>query len=310
MRVLVTGGTGYLGRAIVRALIARGHDPVVFARRATNAGLTTRAIDGDVRDRPALVSAARGCDALCHSAALVSIWRRDAREFHDVNVAGLETRSRRRTMRACHASSTPRRSSRARRPDAAILRANPYQHTKAAADTVARAARDAGRPIIVLYPGVSTGPGVMTEGNIIGRLFADHLAGRLPGLDGPEHVWSLCLGRRRRGGARRGDRACEARVRVLAWRRQPAAAAAVRDPPRPPGREAPRRIPYWLAVCAGIAEEARARLTGRSLLLTRYRRHFRHDWPVESAEAARDLGLNVTPVADGVRTLLETNRST
>ena len=31
----------------------------------------------------------------------------------------------------------------------------------------------------------------MTEGNIIGRLFADHLAGRLPGLIGPEHVWSF-----------------------------------------------------------------------------------------------------------------------
>ena len=37
MRVLVTGGTGYLGSAIVRALARRGHTPVVFARRRITA---------------------------------------------------------------------------------------------------------------------------------------------------------------------------------------------------------------------------------------------------------------------------------
>ena len=89
MRVLVTGGTGYLGRAIVRALMTRGHEPVVFARGASTAGLPARAIDGDVRDRAALAAAVRGCDALCHAAALVRLWRPDAREFHDVNVTGL-----------------------------------------------------------------------------------------------------------------------------------------------------------------------------------------------------------------------------
>ena len=40
MKVLVTGGTGYLGRAVVRALAARGHDVVVFARHATTASPT------------------------------------------------------------------------------------------------------------------------------------------------------------------------------------------------------------------------------------------------------------------------------
>ena len=79
--VLVNGGTGYLGSAIVRAVAARGHEPVAFARRASASGLPGRAIDGDVRDRAAVLAAARDCDAICHSAALVSVWRRDAREF-------------------------------------------------------------------------------------------------------------------------------------------------------------------------------------------------------------------------------------
>ncbi|HJR61228.1 MAG TPA: NAD-dependent epimerase/dehydratase family protein, partial [Vicinamibacterales bacterium] len=75
MRVLVTGGTGYLGAAIVRALHARGHTPVVFARHASAAGLPGVPHDGDVRDRPAIRRAAAEADAIVHAAALVSIWR-------------------------------------------------------------------------------------------------------------------------------------------------------------------------------------------------------------------------------------------
>ena len=63
MKVLVTGGTGYLGRAVVSALAARGHDLVVFARSATRSGLPGATIDGDIRDRAALERAATGCDA-------------------------------------------------------------------------------------------------------------------------------------------------------------------------------------------------------------------------------------------------------
>ena len=50
---------------------------------------------------------------------------------------------------------------------------------------------DDGQPIVILYPGVVYGPGVMSEGNLLGRLLADHLAGRLPGLIGPERIWSF-----------------------------------------------------------------------------------------------------------------------
>src|SRR5438045_1494621 len=92
MRVLVTGGTGYLGQAVVRALDARGHDVVVFARHATSVPTIGRAtaVDGDVRDRAALERASRGCGAICHTAALVSIWRRRRQDFDDVNVGGLQ----------------------------------------------------------------------------------------------------------------------------------------------------------------------------------------------------------------------------
>src|SRR5262245_27080512 len=155
MRVLVTGGTGYLGQAIVLALAERGHAPVVFARHATAAGLPGAAIDGDVRDRAALAAAARGCDALCHDAALVSVWRRDPREFDAINVGGLEHALD--VARSAGLSRIVYTSSFLARPPAGAsepLRANDYERTKVLADERARRARDAGAPIVILYPGV------------------------------------------------------------------------------------------------------------------------------------------------------------
>src|SRR5262249_21717045 len=89
MKILVTGGTGYLGRAVVKALAARGHELVIFSRHASRSGLPGTAIDGDIRDARAVELAARGCDAISHSAALVSIWRRRSADFDDVNIGGL-----------------------------------------------------------------------------------------------------------------------------------------------------------------------------------------------------------------------------
>src|SRR6266550_1854222 len=74
VKVLITGGTGYLGRAIVGRLAARGHTPVVFARSASKSALPGIMIDADIRDAGAVERAASGCDAICHTAALVSVW--------------------------------------------------------------------------------------------------------------------------------------------------------------------------------------------------------------------------------------------
>jgi uncharacterized protein YbjT (DUF2867 family) len=110
MHVLVTGGTRYLGSAIVRALARHGHAPVVFARHATSASLPGRAVDGDVRDRSALARAAAGVGAICHTAALVSVSRPRPAEFDEINASeGSKRSSRSPALSACHASSTRRR---------------------------------------------------------------------------------------------------------------------------------------------------------------------------------------------------------
>jgi farnesol dehydrogenase len=306
MRVLVTGGTGYLGRAIVRTLADRGHEPIAFSRGATRAGLPGRATDGDVRDRTAFEAAARGADAICHTAALVSQWRPDPREFDAVNIGGLEhaiaiTRDL-KLARLVYTSSFLARPPAGR---STPILANDYQRTKAAANLVAERAREAGAPIITLYPGVIYGPGVRSEGNLLGRLLADHRAGRLPGVIGPERIWSFALvSDVALGHALALEKAVPGSRYELGGENAPQMRAfeILRDRD---GTRLPRRLPYWLADLVGAAEELRARLTGRPPLVTRGAVEiFRHDWPVASADAARDLGFRVTPLVAGIAATL------
>ena len=303
MKVLVTGGTGYLGRAVVRALSARGHDVVVFARTATSSGLPGALVNGDVRDRAALERAAAGCDAISHSAGLVSIWRRRREDFDDVNVGGLrnvlDVAAAQRIPRVLYTSSflalTPRD---LQQP----IAANDYQRTKLAADRLADERVRNGSPLIRVYPGVIYGPGSLTEGNLVGRLIADHLKGRLPGLVGPEHPWSYsyvddvanghCAALERGSpGARYelgGENAPQTRVFELV--RQIA------------GRRPPMRIPFPVATALGAVEELRVTMFGGTPLITRGAVEiFRHDWSLDSSRAARELGYAITPLDEGIR---------
>jgi farnesol dehydrogenase len=312
MKVLVTGGTGYLGRAVVRALAARGHDLVVFGRSATRSGLPGVAVDGDVRDAAALERAAAGCDAISHSAALVSIWRRRRQDFDDVNVGGL-----RHVLGAAHTlgirrvvytssflALTPRDLQ-------APIAANDYQRTKVAADRLGDEAVSGGSPLIRVYPGVIYGPGLLTEGNLIGRLIGDHLRGRLPGLVGPENLWSYAyVDDVAAGQCAALERGTEGARYVLGGENAPQT-RVFELVQQITGKRRPLRIPFPVADALGAAEELRVTLFGGTPLITRGAVEiFRHDWSLDSGEALRHLGYTMTPLAEGIRrTVAELARS-
>jgi nucleoside-diphosphate-sugar epimerase len=91
MKVLVTGGGGFLGSAIVSLLARRGDQAVSLSRRRYPRldSLGVEQIQGDIADPHAVEHAMRGCDLVFHVAAKAGVWGK-YEEYHQANVTGTE----------------------------------------------------------------------------------------------------------------------------------------------------------------------------------------------------------------------------
>src|SRR5262245_43319645 len=187
VKVLVTGGNGFLGRAIVTELKRRGHAVSSASRRPSREldALGVRTFTCDLRNREHVERAVAGQEAVVHAAALTGLAGARA-DFVRTNVEGT-----RFVIDACRAggvarlvyTSSPsvvfdgrdhRRADEslpyARRPLAA------YPATKAAAEREVLAANDARLATLALRPHLVLGPG---DPNLMPRLVARARAGKL-----------------------------------------------------------------------------------------------------------------------------------
>lgn len=89
MYALVTGGNGFLGRYIVEQLISRGDRVRTLCRRENPdlAALGVEVMQGDIRDRVAVLGACCGVDVVFHVAAITGIWGR-WQDFYETNALG------------------------------------------------------------------------------------------------------------------------------------------------------------------------------------------------------------------------------
>lgn len=89
MRAIVTGGGGFLGKAIVERLRARGDSVASFSRKrhASLDALDVESIEGDLRDRDAVLRACESRDIVFHVAALPGIWGRWD-DYYEINTLG------------------------------------------------------------------------------------------------------------------------------------------------------------------------------------------------------------------------------
>jgi farnesol dehydrogenase len=209
MKILVTGGTGFLGRRIVSELAER-HELRLLVRAGSSRDRFPAGVEfaaGDVTDRLSLVRAAAGCDAVVHAAALVKILA-PAEQFDRINIGGLDNvlaaaEQAGTVERVVYVSSFIALGPTENGPGGMLDESadignhrdrvwiNDYERTKALADRNARRAIAGGAPLMVVYPGVIYGQGELTEGNIVVRHILDLVHGKLPALLGkPERRWN------------------------------------------------------------------------------------------------------------------------
>src|SRR5512144_228007 len=169
-KILVTGGNGFLGRHVVKALRERRESVRVLALRSEDtSSLDMQGIDvyrGDIRDPEAVGAAMTGVEGVLHLAGLMGVWR-PMEEYRAVNVTGTENVCRAALAegaRVVHVSSwtvygmaigRPVREDHPLEP----LR-EPYTITKAAGDlAVQRMIAEDHLPAVIIRPGTIFGPG-------------------------------------------------------------------------------------------------------------------------------------------------------
>lgn len=192
---LVTGANGFVGAAVVRALLAAGMPVRALVRAGSDRrnldGLDVEITVGDLANRDSLAAAVEGCAAVFHVAADYRLWVADSRPMYRTNVEGsvniLEAAAAARVPRMVYTSSVAVLGSNADRtpadettPVALADMVGHYKRSKFLAEQAVRArAAELMFPVVTVNPSTPIGPGDIKP-TPTGRILLDAAAGRMP----------------------------------------------------------------------------------------------------------------------------------
>ena len=176
MKVLITGGTGFLGSHTVRRLLAAGHEPRLLTRAPDKVAplmekmhIDVTALDvvkGDITDEASVHRAVKGCEAVVHAAAVVAMDPTLEATMESTNLAGTTNVLGAAVASGCdpiiHVSSAaalfPFQTDPVTADHPVMGGGTAYGRTKAACDLLARRYQDEGSPVVILYPSGIMGP--------------------------------------------------------------------------------------------------------------------------------------------------------
>jgi len=316
----VTGGTGFIGGAVVRRLLADGYEVRALVRSPDSGrrldGLPVEHIAGDLADSGALERGCRDCDEVYHVAALYSFWGHRWEEFYRSNVEGtvnvLRAAWEAGARRIVHTSSIATLGQPAdgspgdeETPSSMGDMIGHYRRSKFLGEEAARDLASRGAPVVIVNPAAPIGAGD-AKPTPTGRMIIDFLRGRMPAyvdtsltLVDVDDVAAGHLLAAERG--RVGERYILG-GEILSLKELLDLLAELADMPR-----VRWRVPHALALAWGYVDVARAALDRRytpvatptSARLSRQRECF------VSGKAVRELGFPQTPAREALRKAID-----
>jgi dihydroflavonol-4-reductase len=196
MTALVTGASGFVGSAVVRALLERGETVRTFVRSSSDRrnleDLKVEIEVGDLRDRASLDRATRGCDTVFHVAADYRLWVPQPDEMFSANVDGtrnvMEAAGNAGVRRIVYTSSVatlglPQNGDVPANEDTPVRARDiisPYKQSKYAAEAlVKRMVAEQGLPAVIVHPSTPIGPRDVKP-TPTGKIVVEAARGRMP----------------------------------------------------------------------------------------------------------------------------------
>jgi dihydroflavonol-4-reductase len=321
---LVTGATGFVGSAVVRALVRRGESVRAMVRQRSSLGLLeglpVETVPGDLAEPATCKAALKGCRSLFHVAADYRLWVPEPEAMYRTNVDGtralLAAAGDAGITRIVHTSSVATLGYRPDRmpadettPSTLAGMIGHYKRSKFLAEQAVRELAAAGLPVVIVNPSAPIGPGDARP-TPTGRVVIEAARGRIPayvdtGLN-VVHVDDVAEGHLlafERG--RVGERY------ILGGDNLPLG-EMLATIARLVGRSPPRlRLPANALLPVAFAAEAFARLWNRvEPLMTRDGvRMAKKPMYYTSAKAERELGYRSRPAEDALRDAIAWYRS-